>query len=183
MAELATLARPYANAVFGLAKASGKFDQWFADLNFLTTVVQDSTMKSVIANPRVDKAALTRILLDVCDTQVSDAAKNLVRLLMDNGKLRVLPQIATQYEKLQADHQGYAKVEIISAYPVNPLQQAEIEAALQKRLGKAVEITISIDTSLMGGWLIRTGDQVIDLSVRGRLQQLANACEVTHIGA
>ncbi|OQW93202.1 MAG: hypothetical protein BWK79_12390 [Beggiatoa sp. IS2] len=183
MAEFATLARPYANAVFELAKASGEFDQWFADLNFLSTVVQDSTMKSVIANHRVDKAALTRIMLDICDTQVSDTAKNLVKLLMDNGKLRVLPQIATQYEKLQADHRGYAKVEIISAYPVNPLQQAEIETALQRRLSKAVEITISIDASLMGGWLIRTGDQVIDLSVRGRLQQLANLCEIACIRA
>lgn len=183
MAEFATLARPYAQAIFGLAKASGEFDQWFADLNFLTTVVQDSTMKSVIANPRVDKAMVTRIILDICDTQVSNTAKNLVRLLMDNDKLRVLPQIATQYEKLQAEHQGYAKVEIISAYPVNPLQQAEIETALQRRLGKSVEINISIDASLMGGWLIRTGDQVIDLSVRGRLQQLVNACEIACIKA
>ena len=173
MAEFATLARPYAQAVFELAIDASNLDEWSNNLNFLATVVKDPTMAAVIANPKVSKDTLTRLLHEIGDPHFSTPAKNLVNILVDNHRLPVMPQIAFQYEQLKAQHQGHIQVEIASVFPVEPQQQQEIESILKKRLGKAVDITTRIDKTLLGGWLIRTGDEVIDLSIQGHLQRLA----------
>lgn len=173
MTEFATLARPYAQAVFELAIKAGNFDEWSNNLNFLATVVEDPTMANVIANPEVGKNTLTRLLHDIGDGHLSEPGNNLVRLLVDNHRLPVIPQIAFQYEQLKAQHQGHVQVEIASAFPVESQQQQEIESILQKRLGKAVDITTRLDKTLLGGWLIRAGDEVIDLSIKGHIQRLA----------
>jgi F-type H+-transporting ATPase subunit delta len=178
MAELATLARPYAEAVFDTARESEDFALWSETLSFLTSVLENPMVNAVIAHPRIDKNTVRRILLDICESQMTDIGVNLVKVLMDNDKLSIIPHIAFQYERLRSEYQGYVEVEIASAYPVTPVQQQQAEAALQRRLGKGIVIKITIDNTLIGGWLIRIGDQVIDLSIRGRLQQLANACEV-----
>jgi F-type H+-transporting ATPase subunit delta len=178
MAELATLARPYSSAVFELAKSTDSFDEWSENLKFLVQVTSDAVMAKVVANPRVDRNLLKRILLDVSEGHFSEIGKNFIKLLIDNHRLSTIPQIAIQYEQLKAQYQGYVKVEIISTYAVKPPQQQEIEAILRRRLGRAVNITTTIDRSLMGGWLIKVGDQAIDLSVKGRLRQLASACEI-----
>jgi F-type H+-transporting ATPase subunit delta len=173
MAEFATLARPYAEAVFDLAVEANNFDEWSDNLNFLATVIEDPTMAPVIANPQVNKNTLASLLLDVCKEQFSEAANNLLKILVDNNRLLAIPQLAVQYEQLKAQHQGYLNVEIASPYPINTEQQQELETALQKRLGKAVDISMTVDKSLLGGCLIRAGDKVIDASIKGRLQQLA----------
>ncbi len=174
MAEYATLARPYAEAIFELAKDTGNLDVWSDNLAYLTTVVADPAMVAIIANPRVEKTVLTNLMLDVCcDENTSPESRNLVKLLVDNRRLLAVPSIAELYEQLKAQHQGYLKVEITSSYPVSPDQQQHIETVLQKRLGKAVDINITIDQSLLGGWLIRAGDEVIDLTMKGRLERLA----------
>jgi len=170
MAELATLARPYATAVFKLAVETDNFDQWSNNLNFLATVIADSTMVKVIANPKVDKQTLTSIILDICE--FDDMGGNLVKMLVENNRLVVIPEIVFQYELLKAQHLKYINIEIASPYPLEPSQQQEIEMVLQKRLGKAVNVKSIIDKSLLGGWLIRAGDEVIDISILGRLQQL-----------
>ncbi len=172
MAELATLARPYATAVFELAVEADNYEQWSNNLNFLATVVADPTMLQVIANPKVDKGILSHIMLDVCKEQFDDVGKNLVKLLVENNRLPVIPEIVLQYELLKAQHQNYLNIEIASPYPVELSQQQEVESVLQKRLGKAVNVKTTIDKSLVGGWLIRAGDEVIDVSIKGRLQQL-----------
>jgi F-type H+-transporting ATPase subunit delta len=173
MAEFATLARPYAEAVFQLAVEAGNFEEWSNHLNFLAAVVEEPTMAAVIANPEVGNNNLTRLLLDIGDGHLSEPGKNLVKILVDNHRLPVTPQIAFQYERLKAQHQGHIQVEIASPYSVEPEQQQEIETILQKRLGKVVDISMNTDKSLLGGWLIRAGDEVIDLSVKGHLQRLA----------
>ncbi|MCK5524538.1 MAG: F0F1 ATP synthase subunit delta [Thiomargarita sp.] len=173
MAEFATLARPYANAVFDLAVEADNFDDWSNDLNFLTTVIEDTTMTAVIANPQVDKNTLTRLLLDVCEEPLSKLGVNLLKILLENKRLNTIPQIALQFEQLKAQHQGMRKVEITAPYPVEPQQQQEIETALKRRLGKTVDVDITLDKSLLGGCLIRTGDEVIDVSMKGHLQRLA----------
>jgi F-type H+-transporting ATPase subunit delta len=178
MAELATLARPYAGAVFDTAKESDDFALWSETLSFLASVLENEQVSSIITNPRIDMSTVRRILLDICESQMTEAGINLVKILMDNDKLLIIPQIAFQYERLRSEYQGYIEVEIASAYPVTPVQQQQTEAALQRRLGKGIVINITIDNTLIGGWLVRIGDQVIDLSIKGRLQQLANACEV-----
>jgi len=173
MAELATLARPYAVAVFDLAVEANNFDEWSDTLNFLATVVDYPTMVKVIANPQIDKKTLTNIILDICRDHISETGDNFVKILVDNNRLPAIPEIVLQYEQLKAQQQGYLIIEIVSPYPVEPSQLEEIKTVLQKRFGKAVDINITIDKSLLGGWLIRVGDEVIDISLLGRLQQLA----------
>jgi F-type H+-transporting ATPase subunit delta len=173
MAELSTIARPYAEAVFELAKETEDFSEWSDILNFLQTIIEDPQMSQVVDNPRVDKATLTDLWLALCDTQISEAGKNLVQLLVAHRRLRAIPHIVRQYEALKANYQGYIQVEIASPYEVTPSQQQELESILQRRLGKAIDFNMTLDQSLIGGWLIRAGDQVIDASIKGRLQQLA----------
>jgi F-type H+-transporting ATPase subunit delta len=173
MAEIATLARPYAEAVFDLAVEANNFDEWSTNLNFLAMLIEDSTMATVIANPKVEKETLTRILFDICDEQLNEQGQNLVKMLIGYHRLLAIPEIARQFEQLKAQQQGYLKVDIASAYPVEASQQQEIEEILKKRFGKGVDIQMEVDKSLLGGWLIRTGDEVIDVSIRGRFEQLA----------
>ncbi len=172
MEELATLARPYANAVFDLAIEANNFETWSNHLNFLATLVEDPTMAEVIANPQVDKKTLIQILLNISESYLSNDAKNLLKIIVDNNRLPVIPSLVLQYEALRRQYQGYIKVDIASPYPLNPEQQEEIETALQKRFGKAVDISNRIDKSLLGGCLIRTANEVIDISIKGYLQQL-----------
>jgi len=174
MAEFATLARPYAEAVFEIAKEDNSFDTWSENLDFLATVIKDPMMARIVINPRVSKVDLNAILLDICVEKIStNVGKNLIKMLVDNNRLSIIPQLAEQYERLKAKHLGYVTVDVISTYVVKVQQREKIEAVLKKRLGKAVNINTTIDRSLVGGWLIRIGDQVIDLSIKGRLQQLA----------
>lgn len=174
MAEYATLARPYAEAVFELAKETQSFDTLSTDLTYLTQVVTDTTLAAIIANPKVTKVVLKQVILDICDGQISGMGKNLAQLLVDNQRLATVPQIAVQYEVLKAQHQGYIKVELISAYDVTSEQEADLAATLKRRLGKSIDVNVSLDTDLLGGWVIRAGDQVIDMSLKGRIKQLAN---------
>jgi F-type H+-transporting ATPase subunit delta len=173
MAELATLARPYAEAVFKLARQSGEFARWSEMLAFLDQVMHDPRFAEIVANPRVPKETLQAILQDIGDETLDQAGKNLLRLLVENRRLPVIPTLFKQYQALKAEHEGVIRVELVSTYAVKPSQKDEVAAALQQRFGKNVEVEVTIDRKLLGGWLIRAGDQVIDLSVRGRLQQLA----------
>lgn len=173
MAEFATLARPYAKAVFDLAVETDKLDDWSNRLKFLTAVVKDSTMATVIANPKVDQDTLTSLLLDVCDEHLDNEGINLLKILLDNNRLQAIPSLTFQYKELKARHQGYLNVEIVSPYPVEPVQQEEIETALRKRLNKNVDVNITLKKSLIGGCLIRAGNEVIDVSMKGHLQRLA----------
>jgi F-type H+-transporting ATPase subunit delta len=173
MAEFATLARPYAKAVFDLAAETDKFDDWSTHLDFLTTVIKDSAMAAVIANPKVDQDTLSSLLLDVCDGHLDNEGINLLKILLENNRLHTIPSLAFQYEELKARHQGYLNVEIVSPYPLEPVQQQEIETTLKRRLGKSVDVDITLDKSLLGGCLIRAGNEVIDVSMKGHLQRLA----------
>ncbi len=177
MAELATLARPYAQAVFQLAVDSNSLAAWSARLGFLSAVMQDANMVALVSNPAVNKATLTQILLDLCqqqsDVPFDEEANNFIKLLAANHRLAVMRPLAAQFEMLKAAHEGYLRVELTSAYEVDDAQQQAVEAVLTKRFGRKIEINVKMDKALLGGWVIRAGDQVIDLSMRGRLQQLA----------
>ncbi len=172
MAELSTVARPYAEAIINLATEKNTLDKWSDDLSFLSTMTQDSAVAKMVANPNVDTQTLTKILLDVCESE-GDVVKNLVKTLIDNQRLGVVPHIAVEYEKLKAEKQNILKVELVSAYEVTPEQQQELQTALEKRFGKQINICVSLNADIVGGWIIRAGDEVIDASVKGRLQQLA----------
>jgi len=173
-ADAITIARPYAEAVFAHAEASGKLDPWSEMLDFLSVVVADPAVAPVIGNPLVDRQALTELLLDIGAERLTDEGGNLVRLLVQNGRLPLVPEIKTLFESLKAEKQRTLKVHVTSAYALKPEQEKIIAAALKAKLGRDVTISSEKDADLIGGVHIRAGDLVIDGSVRGKLQQLAN---------
>ena len=174
MLENTTIARPYAQAVFEQAVEENDFDRWSALLKILVNIVTDTRMKTLIDNPKVSDEILFGIFQDVCGNALSNTGNNFVRILIDAGRLTVLPEILQLYHKMRVDSEGLAEVEIISAYPLSDDQTRTISEAMAKRLGKKIDITSRVDNSLIGGAVIRAGDSAIDASIRGRLRQLSN---------
>lgn len=173
MSELLTLARPYAEAAFKRAIESKSIDEWSDILAFLSVVVQDEEMSAVIANPKVTEQQLTQLLFDICQGQLKKEGENFLKLLIQNDRLMLAPQISELYETSKAEYEGYVDVEVISAYATTKEEQKKFVTTLKKILNKDVHITTSIDKDLIGGFLARAGDKVIDGSVTGQLQQLA----------
>lgn len=175
MQENTTIARPYAGAVFDLAREEGDLQKWATTLHVLDLVVSDSNMQAVINDPRMDHKQLADIITDICGKYLDEEGKNFVTILIDAGRLSVVPQIRKLYEEKKADSEGIAGVEVISAFPLEKDQQEKIKQVMAKRLDRKIEISTQVDKSLIGGAIIRSGDSVIDASLRGRLRQLSNS--------
>ena len=173
MTEIATLARPYAEAAFKRAKETDKAAAWSEALGFLSTLIQDGELAAIIKNPRVGKQSLQRLLLEICQDQLDVEACNLLKLLIVNGKLKLLPNISALYEEYRADDEGYVNVDLYSAYALSKAEQNKYVAMLEKLLNKKVNAVVAVDKSLIGGILAKAGDKVIDSSVSGQLHQLA----------
>ena len=173
MQENTTVARPYAQAVFETASEESKLTEWSEILGLLAAVVADAQMRMVLENPKMDAAAQSDFVLGVCGKALSETGNNLVKVLAGAGRLTIIPEINKLYEQLRAEAEGVIEVGVTSAYELAPEQQAAISEVMAKRLGRKIEITHEIDDSLIGGVIIRSGDTVIDASVRGRLKALA----------
>jgi F-type H+-transporting ATPase subunit delta len=173
MTELATLARPYAEAAFKCAKQLGNAGDWSSSLQFLSVAMQTPELTVIVDNPRVGRSRLNELLLDICQDQVIDSAKNLLKLLVENDKLKLLPTISTLFEQLKADDEGYVNVDLVSAYALTKSEQSKYVAMLEKLLSKRVNAVITVDKSLIGGIIAKAGDKVLDGSIRGQLHQLA----------
>lgn len=174
MAENSTIARPYAQAVFDLAKQQGRLAQWSEKLQLLAMVVSDDKIKMLIGNPRIDKKDLMDLITGVCGESLDDNARNFLGVLAENGRLNLLPIVAEQYEAYRSEEERVIQAELISAFPVNNEQQQKIAMALKARLGREVSLNCKIDKTLLGGAIIRAGDMVIDGSVTGHLNRFAN---------
>ena len=172
MEDLSTIARPYAQAVLAQAEKEKKLGEWSDMLDFLSAAVRDPRLSGIIANPSIESARLSELLLQVADGRFSETGVNLVKVLVENRRVQALPQIAEQYEKARAELEGKRNVEVTSAYKLTAAQQKALAAAIAKRLGHEVELTAFVDKDLVGGVIIRAGDTVIDASMRGRLAQL-----------
>ncbi|MES9944912.1 F0F1 ATP synthase subunit delta [Candidatus Thiodiazotropha sp. CDECU1] len=172
--EATTIARPYAEAVFARAEESGKLDIWSDMLSFLTSVVESEEMAPIVGNPLIEQEALVSLLLEIAGDKVDQEGGNLIKVLVENGRLSVLPEIDALFEELKADKQRISKVHVTSAFALDTAQEKLIADALKAKLGRDVTITSELDAELIGGVHIRAGDMVIDGSVRGQLQQLAN---------
>ncbi|MEJ2404728.1 MAG: F0F1 ATP synthase subunit delta [Candidatus Thiodiazotropha sp.] len=172
--EATTIARPYAEAVFAHADETGKLDLWQEMLSFLAAVVEDESLVQTVSNPLIELDALTELLLEIGGGRISEEGANLVRLLVRNRRLSVLPEIKVLFEALKADKEKVLGVHVTTAYVLKPAQEKLIAEALKAKLGRDITITSEKDTDLIGGIHIRAGDMVIDGSVRGQLQQLAN---------
>jgi F-type H+-transporting ATPase subunit delta len=171
--ERTTLARPYAEAVFRLARERKNLADWSAMLKLATAVAGDPQMSRLIDNPAVPRARFVEFFLDVCGKKLDTDGANFVRLLAENHRLVLLPEIAALFEALRASAEARVEAEVVSATAVSADQLKTIASALKKRLGRDVNLATRLDPSLVGGIVIRAGDLVIDGSVRGKLNALA----------
>ena len=173
MSELATIARPYAAAVFKRAKETHATAKWSQSLAFMSAVLKNEDISVVIDNPKVSKQRLSALMLDICQEHVNQENENFLKLLVLNNRLGLLPSIAELFEAYKAEEEGYVEVEVSTAYALSKDAKQDVTTTLEKTLGKKIHMNVTVDKSLIGGFLVRAGDRVIDGSIRGRLQQLA----------
>ncbi|MGU9958218.1 MAG: F0F1 ATP synthase subunit delta [Arenicellales bacterium WSBS_2016_MAG_OTU3] len=175
MAENASLSRPYARAIFELAQGSNEYASWSATLKVAAQVVADETMHALIENPKVNADQIARLLTSIMGDGASAEAVNMIKLMAQNERLVLLPDVLEQYEVMRAEAQSEIDAEMVSARNVTEAQQNKVIDALSQRLGRKVNLKISIDETLIGGAIIRAGDLVIDGSAKGRLDKMAVA--------
>ncbi len=175
MAEIATIARPYAEAVFRLAKESGTFDAWSEQLSMLQMIAADSDMQRLANDPEISGEQLSTIFMSICGSRLGPDAGNFIRLLIDNGRISALPEIAEQFEALKAKQGGVLEGKVASAFPMNDEQIAALAARLEAKFHSKLSLSVEIDTALIGGIVVSVGDEVYDASVQGKLQNMAYA--------
>lgn len=175
MADLSTLARPYAKAAFELARDSGQLQAWGEALNALAAAVKSPELSGLVGHPALLKDDLAEALSKALGDTLGREGSSLVKLLVDNKRLTSVPFIAEQYEALRAEAESRVDVEITSAAPVPAEQQEQLAAAVGKRLSRRVVVSWKTDESLMAGAVICAGDLVIDGSVKGELEKLRTA--------
>jgi F-type H+-transporting ATPase subunit delta len=174
MAEPTTIARPYAEAAFDLARGDNALAVWSSMLRYASAVVADPAMARALDNPKLTAGDKESLLLSVCGDRLDAAGRRFVRVLLEAERVAFLPHIARLFDELKNDAEGVAMARIDSAFPLTDAQVAELKAALEKRFGKKIEPTVSVDPELVGGARITVGDTVIDASVRAQLQAMAN---------
>lgn len=175
MAEIATIARPYAEAVFRLAKESGTLDAWSEQLSLVQLVAADSDMQRLASDPEISGAQLSALFLSVCGSRLGNDAGNFISLLIDNGRLNTLPEIVEQYEALKAKQGGVLEAKVASAFAMNEEQIAALATRLEAKFHSKLSLTVEVDTALIGGIVVSVGDEVYDASVQGKLQNMAYA--------
>lgn len=171
MAETATIARPYAEALFRVASESsaGNLGAWSELVSEMGQVAANPEMVALAHDPNVPGDKLAELFLSVLKSPVNDEARRFVQLLVDNDRLTVLPEIAEQFHALKNAREGSADVEIASAFPLEGNTLSELVAALERKFGRKLVPTVTVDPSLIGGVRVQVGDEVLDTSVRARL--------------
>jgi F-type H+-transporting ATPase subunit delta len=184
VADKNTIARPYAQAVFELAKDAGALDHWASALEVAKSLLADGSVAKFLSTPKMSDAKrldfLTGLIASAGDkTSVlgggDKTGSNFLRLLLENGRIAVLPEIATHFAALKAEIENTVDVTVTSAAPLSSAQQQAIVKALRQRLGSNVRLSTVVNDKLIGGAVIRAGDVVIDGSLRSRLEKLSNA--------
>jgi F-type H+-transporting ATPase subunit delta len=166
MAETATVARPYAQAVFGLAERAGAF---------MAQVAAHADMRSCISNPNLGAKPLYDLFMTLCKQDFPADARNFVRVLIANDRLELLPEIHRQFIELKNELEGVVEAEIRTAFPLDNAQVNSLVADISRRLKRRVQPRVTMDKELIGGVRIAAGDEVIDCSVRGKLEEMAAA--------
>jgi len=172
MADFTTAARPYAKAVFEMAQESKQFDSWSGKLAFWSAVVQSSDMADRLAMPGLTHQDRAGLIEKVSGDEMDDQGRNFIRLLSENNRLSLIPDIHGIYETLRSEAEGEIEATVISAFELTDAQSDKIIAALSKRLDRKVRIVNEVDSDLIGGAIIRAGDLVIDGSLKGRVENL-----------
>jgi len=174
MAELATLARPYAEALFQVA-SKGDLAQALSEIDALAAIASNPQLRQFADAPKANPEQVFDVITSVANTPLSDASKNLLRTVIDNGRLGVLPEIAAQVRTLVNEKTGVSDAIIESAFPIDGAALTELVATLEKRFGRKLKATVQLVPELIGGIRVVVGDEVLDTSVAARLEQMKAA--------
>ena len=177
MAEITTIARPYAEAIFKLAVADGSLAQWGEQLSEMAGLASNPDMRSAIGNPKIKDQVLSDLFTSLTKSPLDERARNFVRLLIDNNRLDVLPQISQQFGQLKNDHENFAEADIATAFLLSDAELNALLATLEQRFQRKIRPTVRIDKELIGGVRVAIGDEVLDASVRGQLQAMATTLQ------
>ncbi|MDI6748262.1 MAG: F0F1 ATP synthase subunit delta [Rhodocyclaceae bacterium] len=172
MAENVTVARPYAEAAFELARAAGALPAWQTALERMAAAAADEQMRECVADPRVSSDAITELFLGVTG-ELTAEQRNFASVLVENRRIGVLPEISNLFGELKNALEGTHDAVVSSAFPLDATQLSKLVADLEEKLGYKIEATVELAPELIGGVRIALGDQVIDASVRGKLNAMA----------
>lgn len=177
MAEPSTIARPYAAALFQASTAADGA-QLVAQLDTLAGIAADAGLRQFAADPKVSDEQVFGVVTGIAGGDLSPKLRNLLSTVIDNGRLSVLPEIASQFRSLVNDRGGIADAQVVSAFPLDAQQQAGLAKVLEKRFGRQLKVAVTVDPTLIGGVRVTVGDEVLDTSVVARLEQMRAA--LTH---
>ena len=172
MAELLTLARPYAKAAFAYASEQSAADSWSQALELLSAAVQDEAFSAFLNRPELTPAEQVSLFAKILGEDQTQAVSNFLTLLAENGRLALLPEIAAEYEQLKSQNNNTVDVVIESAFPLTSVQEQILAQALEKRFAAAVNVSVEVNPALIAGVVIRAGDQVIDDSALNKLEKM-----------
>ena len=175
MAERITVARPYARAAFEAAQAKHQLAAWSRALAAAAAGVGEPAVQTLLGSPKLPKQQLAQIFIELVGQELGDSGANFIRLLAENRRLGLLPEIAQGFEQLRADAERTLEAIVVSASPLDNNERAALAQALKQRLDREVTLQCETDPRLIGGAVIRAGDLVIDGSVRGKLERLSLA--------
>lgn len=175
MAELTTLARPYAKAVFDAAQNQNAVDLWDQALAFAAQVAADQEVKNILANPGLSEQRKAELFADCFEEPLPEALRNFLLILAENKRLALLPEVSALFSLYRADLERTVKLKVSTAFEMTEEQQQKLIEALSKKLERKVTLETAVDQSLIGGVIVNTGDLVIDASVRGKLAKMARA--------
>lgn len=176
MSEFVTVARPYAKAAFDFAVENQSIERWQQMLAFSAEVTRNEQMAELLSGA-VAPETLSKTFTAVCGDELDEHGQNFIRVMAENGRLLVLPAVLQQFIELRAALESTIEVDVFSSSALSDEQQAKIAAAMEKRLSRKVKLNCKIDKSVLAGVIIRAGDMVIDGSVRGRLERLADVLQ------
>ncbi|MDX5630540.1 MULTISPECIES: F0F1 ATP synthase subunit delta [unclassified Brenneria] len=176
MSEFITVARPYAKAAFDFAVENQAVDRWQNMLAFMAEVASNEEISELLSGA-IAPTELAKTFIAVCGDQLDEAGQNLIKVMAENGRLPVLPEVLEQFIQLRAEQDSIVDVDVVSANTLNEQQLSKIAAAMEQRLSRKVKLNCKIDKSVMAGVVIRAGDMVIDGSIRGRLERLADVLQ------
>ena len=173
MAELTTLARPYARAAFLLATEQDALEPWEQVLSLAAAAVEEPRVRELLERPELGSEEKVRALVNLCGDACGKVQEAFLGEMARMKRLALLGEVARQFHRLVAEHRKFADVELVSAFELKDEQTRELAEALQRRLGMEVKLSSRVDPSLVGGVIVQAGDTVIDGSLRGRLKRLS----------
>lgn len=176
MSEVITVARPYAKAAFDVAVEHKALDKWLEMLTFAAEVARNDTVQGLL-HGSVGTEKLGDLFVQICGDQLNEQGQNLIKVMAENGRLSVLPAVLTEFVALKSELEKQLDASVCSASPLSDADVAKIQASLEKRYGRTVKLNFSTDPSLMAGLVIKAGDEIIDASVRNKLNRLAEALQ------